>query len=769
MAIKAYLVVLPLLCLAQTSFGLKTANRILWYSKPARNWEKEALPLGNGSLGCMVYGGVEKEHIQFNHDTLWVGSEKDTGCYQNFGDIYIELAHTQATDYRRELDVSRAVQTITYKVNGVCYKREYFSSRPANVMVFRYMADKEKALTGKITLVDAHGATTTAKNNRITACGDLKDHQMYRKKSWKNPIVLNFESQLIVLNQGGTLETNGNAVSFRNCDSLTILVVAGTDYINQRNKGWKREHPHKRVTASIDAAAQRPYEELLEEHIKDYQSLYHRLTINLGTTDEKILRLPMDARLAACRGGRAAPKSKMNYEAAAVGGSRTPDPALEELLFQYARYLMISCSRPGCMPSNLQGLWNESNNPPWRCDYHSDVNTQMHYWFVDQANLSDCFSPLSEWFFSVREVRREETMAHFKKRGIAMHAENGVFGGSTWKWSVGDASWLANNLMDHYRYTLDKEYLEKRAYPIMNDLFMFWEDHLKQIPAPGGNGTVLVSPDGFSPEHGPHEDGVSFDQQLAWDLLSNFSEASEILCVNEKERKKALIMRDSLLAPQVGSWGQLQEWMVDRDQPDNKHRHLSHLIAVHPGRQISPLTTPRLTEAAKVSMNARGDGATGWSKAWKINIWARLHDGNRAYKLLREMIQGNVYDNLLDAHPPFQIDGNFGYASGVCEMLIQSHMGQIHLLPALPQAWPNGEIMGIRARGGFEVDMKWNEGELTQAVILSDKGSDCMLRTEKPVTVKQGGKKVNVEKIENGVVSFPTESGKQYHIEPTAK
>jgi hypothetical protein len=471
----------------------------------------------------------------------------------------------------------------------------------------------------------------------------------------------------------------------------------------------------------------------------------------------------------AYRGQAPGPGDGTTYEAAAVGGQGKSDPDLEELMFQYARYLMISCSRPGCMPANLQGLWNKSNSPPWRSDYHSDVNIQMNYWFVDQANLSDCFTPLSEWFFSIREVRKEETEAHFKKRGFAMHAENGIFGGSTWKWSVGDASWIANNLWDHYRYTLDEDYLKRRAYPLMKDLFMFWEDHLKEIPSPRGAAAVLVAPDGFSPEHGPTEDGVSFDQQLAWDLLSNFAEAAEILDVDEPLRLKARQMRDKLLGPQIGNWGQLQEWMVDRDDPKDRHRHLSHLIAVHPGRQISPLTTPKWAEAARVSMNARGDGATGWSKAWKINIWARLHDGDRAYKLLGEMLCGNVYDNLFDAHPPFQIDGNFGYASGVCEMLLQSHMGQIQLLPALPQAWSEGQIKGIRARGAFEVDMKWTEGKLVEALIHSHQGSDCILRANMPVDVEQGGKKVRVQAMEDGAVSFPTEAGEQYQVKPIAK
>ncbi len=478
-------------------------NLILWYDKPATDWQTQALPLGNGNLGCMVFGGIDNEHIQYNHDTFWVGSEKNTGAYQAFGDINIGLGHTNGKDYRRELDLSRAVHTVTYESKGTKYKREYFVSAPARVMVFRFTADRNKAYSGSITLTDAHDAVVVAKNNRLSASGNTEKHQSYihDKGPWENPVILNFESQLIVLHDGGTVRTDGNRISFSDCNSLTVLVTAGTDYLNQRARGWTGEHPHKRITASLDAASKKSFENLLGDHVKDYQSLFNRLTMDIGATETHKLKLPTDARMSAYRGKGARPSGKMIYEATAVGGNGAADPDLEELMFQYARYLMISCSRPGSMPSNLQGLWNNSNNPPWRCDYHSDVNTQMHYWFVDQANLSDCFTPLSEWFFSIRDVRKEQTMAHFKKRGFAMLAENGVFGGSTHRWSVGDASWLANNLWDHYAYTLDDYYLKKRAYPIMKDLFMFWEDHLKEIPSPDGQGTVLVAPDGWSPEH----------------------------------------------------------------------------------------------------------------------------------------------------------------------------------------------------------------------------------------------------------------------------
>jgi len=674
------------------------AENVLWYRQPAENWEKEALPIGNGRLGAMIFGDAGKEHIQFNEDSLWIGDESDTGAYQAFGDVFVEFDPApDAADYRRLLDIGRAVHEVQYTCDGINYRRTCFSSYPAEVMVFRFTADKPAAHTGRITLADAHKGKIVARDNKITASGSLAGYAYSggSTRGRKEPydIALDYEAQLLMLHEGGTIEASDAGISFKDCDSLTLLLAADTNYVNQRDQGWTGEHPHERLTAQLEAAANKTFDELLAEHVDDYRALFDRFALDVGETPEQTLALPTDERLAAYK----------------EGGT---DPDLEELQFQYARYMIISSSRPGSLPANLQGLWNRSNRPPWRSDYHTDVNVQMNYWFVDAAALPECFLPLAEWVYSIRGVRRDETKAAFGTRGWICHAENGPFGGSTWKWSKGDAAWVAQNLWDHYAFTKDKEYLRNRAYPILKELCEFWEDHLKELP----DGT-LVSPDGFSPEHGPHEDGVSFDQQLVWDLFTNTIEASEALGVDEQFRAKLASMRARLLGPQIGRWGQLQEWMVDRDDPNDKHRHLSHMIAVHPGRQISPLTTPELAQAARVSMNARGDASTGWSRAWKISIWARLHDGNRTYSILRSMLQSMIYANLFNTHPPFQIDGNFGYASGVCEMLVQSHMGRIHFLPALPDAWSTGSVRGIRARGGVEIDMKWKDGRAATAVL----------------------------------------------------
>ena len=803
---------LCLLPVGSLSFGgERLQKRLLWSDQPVvftetqagrfkyqkDAWSQKVFPLGNGRLGCTVFGDPRLERIQFNEDSLWVGNEDNTGGYQPFGDLYVRTGNDDFSDYRRELDISRAVQTVTYRSGGVNFKREYFSSYPAQVMVYRFTADKKGALSGKVWLDHVHRSatvkeqlrnpkagdaiTTRAKDNTITMAGSTADLFFWqlilmpeqKKKlsglreyaSDKN-IDLDLEAQVRVLNDGGEIKVDGDSIVFENCNSLTILLGADTSYLNQRDKGWRGEHPHKRISAQLDVAEKRSYKEMLEEHVKDYQSIYGRFELSLGDTPKALSALPTAQRV-------------QEYREQYKETGRTDDRDLETLIYQYARYLMISCSRPGHggMPANLQGLWLYHFRPAWRCDYHTDINLQMNYWFVDQANLSECFVPLAEWLDSIREVRKEETRKVLGvDRGWLMRSENGVFGGSTYHFQKGDSAWISQNLWDHYAFSQDREYLKRYAYPVMKEISEFWLDHLKALP----NGKLVI-PDGRSPEHGPEKaDGVSYDQQLCWDLFNNTIEASDALVVDVDFRKLLVEKRDKLLGPKVGKWGQLQEWMADIDRRpgdrdrghgiDPLHRHVSHMLAVYPGRQIHPTITPAFADAAKVSVVARGNGKTGWSKVFKSCVFGRLLDAENAYRLLSDVILTKTHGNLWTTHPPFQIDCNFGYAAAVNEMLVQSHLrldrgpntqvsrdpknsqiakaqGEplspasehgtvspepyiIHLLPALPKAWPDGTVRGVRVRGGYELDLAWKDGALTAGIIRNQSAhaKSCVIR-----------------------------------------
>ena len=707
--------------------------------KQRQVWETQVYPLGNGRLGCTVFGGPQRERVQFNEDSLWVGNEDCTGAYQPFGDVLIDMQHGRESSYRRELDISKALQTVRYECDGVTYVREYFVSRPAQVIVCRLSSDTKGALNGMISMKSLHPVLITADDREITMKGDTSGF-WYWKLMQNEPkrlltcreyasdvnIDLQFEARLRVINEGGALAKAGDAIRFNGCDTVTLLLAADTDYVNERARGWRGEHPHGRLVAQIAAAEKAGFETLLRDHLEDFRQLYGRVDIDLGKTPAALAAKSTADRVA-------------QYAADYTGRGFSEDREIEALLYQYARYLMLSSSRPGdgALPANLQGLWLINKQPAWRCDYHTDVNVQMNYWFVDTANISECYTPLAEWVDSIREVRKEETRKLLGvKRGWLMRSENGIFGGSTYYFQKGDSAWLCQNLWDHYAFTRDKAYLSRYAYPIMKEICEFWLDHLKKLP----DGT-LVAPDGRSPEHGPEKaDGVTYDQVLCWDLLNNTIEASKEIGVDQAFRAELVAARNRLVGPRIGSWGQLQEWMEDIDNPQDDHRHVNHLICVYPGRQVHPLVDETMAEAARVSVTARrdhGPGHPGWSRVWKACMFARLLRGDDAFNELACMMSKKLYSNLWTTHPPFQIDCNFGYAAGVHEMLVQSHLQTvdgrkclgavpggdtdvsyvIQLLPALPKAWSSGSVRGLRLRGGFGVDLTWKDGRLSSAVL----------------------------------------------------
>jgi alpha-L-fucosidase 2 len=740
---------LPALALLITTAARAAApSQVLWYGEPAADWERDALPIGNGALGAMVFGGVALDRVQFNEKTLWTGGPGsrqydfgipeqsiaaavrgvadriDTvarlepeevarrlgrraqgyGDYQSFGDLYLSFPSLDAAprDYRRELDIGRAVASTTYELDGVKYQREYFASYPDGVIVIALSADRPGRISfrARLAIPDNRRVRMSAKDGRIVASGSLDD----------NGLGYEAAAQIISVN-GVRADLPGGQVNITGADAATIILSAGTNY-SQSYPRYRGADPHQAVRTRVDRAAARSAAELRARHVADHQALFDRVVLDLG---HRTSALPTDQLL-----GRYG------------SGDSAIDRALEALYFQYGRYLLIASSRPGSLPANLQGVWNHSRKPPWNADYHVNINLQMNYWPAYATNLAETALPLLDFIDSLVAPGERSARQIMGAPGWTVFLNTNIWGYTglidwpTAFWQPEAGAWLAQHYYEHYRYTGDEQFLRARAWPVMKGAAQFWLAALRTDPR---DERLVVSPS-YSPEQGPFTAGAAMSQQIVYDLFVNVIEAAGR--ADDQSFVKEVSTTLARLDPgvRIGSWGQLQEWKTDLDDRNNDHRHVSHLFALHPGRQISVFGTPELARAARVSLAARGDGGTGWSKAWKINFWARLLDGERAHKLLAEQLRGSTLPNLLDTHPPFQIDGNFGATAGIAEALVQSQHGEIHVLPALPAAWPRGYVTGLRARGNIGVDIRWSSGKADEVVVSAQRSQDVSIRTD---------------------------------------
>ncbi len=741
-------VLLCLLCVSACNNEKSTtigADNVLWYEQPAKEWMSEALPIGNGFVGAMLFGGTDVDTIQFSHEGLWSGGPGvdrpyhygikkgaysnlskvrslvnkgelkkahklaegtmtgkihegintdcaffDYGAQQTMGSWIVKPNHkSKIKDYVRELDIDNSLAKVSYKVDGKSYNRSYFASYPHKALVYRYQSEIESDYT--VSFNTPHEIDGYEYNqNVLKVRGHLKD---------------NGRKFVTILKIEGAKNVNlkSKELTIVGAKDLILYHLTGCDYTN-KYPNYKNAQFEDELVLNLSDINKLGYDKIYNVHIEDYKNLYDRVEMNIGGVNRS--DLPTDKRLEAYK-------------------DNPNDVGLINLYFQYARYLMISGSRPGTMPLHLQGKWNNLVNPQWACDYHFNINLQMCYWPAEITNLSECHEPLMDYLQSIEEPGKIAAKEFFGTRGWIVNTMNNAYGftspgwGFPWGYYPAGAAWSCRHLWEHYQFNNDELFLKTKAYPLMKSASLFWLDYLTK-----NKEGKLVSCPSYSPEHGGISAGASMDHQIAWDLFNNLDKAHDVLGIKDAFSDSIKLYRDQIIKPKIGNWGQLQEWIEDVDDPKSTHRHVSHLYALHPGEQLFDGESDKYVDAAKVSLNARGDAGTGWSRGWKINFWARLKDGDRALKLINSLLEptkktsgmtGGTYSNLLCAHPPFQLDGNMGGAAGIAEMLVQSHQNYIELLPSLPVSWRNGSVKGLKCRGGITVDLTWRNKIVTKA------------------------------------------------------